>query len=77
MSRRRFVSFDAQSLEAPVFAFPYGAAAGRLVASLVDTLHAPARWTRGLALLRLIRSSRFRARVPWRAFLVARKVMSR
>ncbi|HZN53721.1 MAG TPA: aldehyde dehydrogenase family protein [Candidatus Polarisedimenticolaceae bacterium] len=77
MSRRRFVSFDAQPLGAPVFAYPYGSAAGKLVASVVDTLHAPARWTRGLALFRLIRSSRFRSRVPWRSFLVARKVMSR
>jgi acyl-CoA reductase-like NAD-dependent aldehyde dehydrogenase len=73
MSRRRFVSFDGSPSEAPAFAFPYGAEAGGAVASVMDALHAPKRWTRGVALLRLLRSSRFRARVPWRSFLLARK----
>jgi succinate-semialdehyde dehydrogenase/glutarate-semialdehyde dehydrogenase len=74
MSRRRFVSFDASSAEAPAFAFPYAAEAGGVVASVMDALHGPTRWKRGLALLRLIRSSRFRGRVPWRSFLLARKI---
>ena len=73
MSRRRFVSFDAEPAEAPVFAFPYGPAAGRIVQSMIDALHAPSRWTRTFALARLVRAPRFRARVPWRSFLLARK----
>jgi acyl-CoA reductase-like NAD-dependent aldehyde dehydrogenase len=74
MSRRRFVSHDGFPADAPAFAFPYGAEAGSLVASVMDALHAPTRWRRGLGLMRLLRSKRFRARVPWRSFLVARKV---
>ena len=74
MSRRRFVSFDGWSAEAPVFAFPYGAGAGSITASIVDSLHAASRWKRWLALARLLKSKRFRARVPWRSFLVARKI---
>jgi hypothetical protein len=73
MSRRRFVSFDGASSDAPAFAFPYGAEAGGTVASVMDSLHAPTRWKRGIALMRLLRSKRFRARVPWRSFLIARK----
>jgi succinate-semialdehyde dehydrogenase/glutarate-semialdehyde dehydrogenase len=73
MSRRRFVSYDGMAAEAPAFAFPYGAEAGSSVASVMDALHAPKRWTRGLALLRLVRSPRFRARTPWRSFLLAWK----
>jgi hypothetical protein len=73
MSRRRFVSYDGAPAEAPAFAFPYGAEAAGLVASVMDSLHAPTRWKRGVALLRLLRSARFRARVPWRSFLLARK----
>jgi acyl-CoA reductase-like NAD-dependent aldehyde dehydrogenase len=73
MSRRRFVSFDGSPAEAPVFAFPYGAEAAGTVASVMDSLHAPTRYKRGAALVRLLRSLRFRSRVPWRSFLVARK----
>jgi acyl-CoA reductase-like NAD-dependent aldehyde dehydrogenase len=73
MSRRRFVSFDGAPTDAPAFAFPYNAEAAGLVASVMDTLHAATRWKRGLALVRLVRSSRFRRRIPWRSFLVARK----
>ena len=74
MSRRRFVSFDGSPAEAPAFAFPYVAEASGLVASVMDTLHAPTRWKRAIALLRLVRSARFRSRVPWRSFLLARKI---
>jgi len=73
MSRRRFVSFDGSSAEAPAFAFPYGAEAAGTVASVMDSLHAPTRWKRSVALVRLLRSLRFRSRVPWRSFLLARK----
>lgn len=73
MSRRRFVSFDGSPAEAPAFAFPYGAEAAGTVASIMDSLHAPTRWKRGVALLRLLRSTRFRTRVPWRSYLLARK----
>jgi len=73
MSRRRFVSFDGSPAEAPVFAFPYGAEAAGTVASVMDSLHAPTRYKRGVALIRLLRSLRFRSRVPWRSFLLARK----
>jgi acyl-CoA reductase-like NAD-dependent aldehyde dehydrogenase len=73
MSRRRFVSYDGSPAEAPALAFPYGAEAAGLVASVMDSLHAPMRWKRGIALIRLLRSARFRARVPWRSFLLARK----
>ena len=73
MSRRRFVSFDGGPAEAPAFAFPYDAEAGGVVASVMDTLHASTRWKRGVALLRLLRSKRFRRRVPWSSFLVTRK----
>lgn len=77
MSRRRFVSFDGSTAEAPVFAFPYDAEAAGTVASVMDSLHAPKPFTRALALLRLVRSARFRARVPWRSFLLARKTGGR
>jgi succinate-semialdehyde dehydrogenase/glutarate-semialdehyde dehydrogenase len=73
MSRRRFVSFDGWRAEAPAFAFPYGAEAAGTVASVMRSLHAPRRLTRALALLRLVRSARFRARVPWRSFLIMRR----
>lgn len=74
MSRRRFVSFDGVAAEAPAFAFPYGDAAGAMAESVVSALHAPGRAARAMALLRLIRSPRFRARVPWRSFVLARKL---
>ena len=73
MSRRRFVSFDASPAEAPAFAFPYGAEAAGTVASVMDAMHAPTRYKRSVALIRLLRSVRFRSRVPWRSFLLARK----
>jgi len=73
MSRRRFVSHDGSPSEAPAFAFPYDAEAAGTVASVMHALHAPKRWTRGVALLRLLRSMRFRSRVSWRSFFMSRK----
>ena len=73
MSRRRFVSYDGTPSEAPAFAFPYGRDAVKTVLAAMDSMHAKRRWTRAIALLRLLRSKRFRARVPWRSFLLARK----
>lgn len=77
MSRRRFVSFDARSGAAPVFAFPYGDEADTVVDAVVDSLHAPGRWARWRGLVRLLRSKRFRSRVRWRSFVVARKAKGR
>jgi acyl-CoA reductase-like NAD-dependent aldehyde dehydrogenase len=74
MSRRRFVSFDSVAAEAPAFAFPYGAEAAGTVASVIDSLHAKTRWRRAVGLYRVLRSKRFRARVPWKSFFVARKI---
>jgi hypothetical protein len=73
MSRRRFVSFDSRRSDAPVFAFPYGDEADTLAESVIDALHATGRFKRTRAVLRLLASRRFRARVPWRSFLMARK----
>ena len=74
MSRRRFVSYDGSPAEAPVFAFPYGDKAAAAVTWVIDALHASTRLRRGVSLLRLLRSKRFRARVPWRSFLVTRRI---
>jgi acyl-CoA reductase-like NAD-dependent aldehyde dehydrogenase len=73
MSRRRFASFDGSSAEAPAFSFPYGTEAGSTVLAVMNALHAPSRFRRGVALFRLLRSKRFRARVPWSSFLLSRK----
>jgi acyl-CoA reductase-like NAD-dependent aldehyde dehydrogenase len=77
MSRRRFVSYDDRSSEAPVFAFPYDREANTIAEAVVDRMHAPGRWKRALAISKLIRSKRFRQRVPWRSFLTARKESGR
>jgi succinate-semialdehyde dehydrogenase/glutarate-semialdehyde dehydrogenase len=73
MSRRRFVSFDGEPAEAPAFAFPYGDAANAMVENVMTGLHGPSRMKRAFAMMRLIRSPRFRARVPWKSFLFTRK----
>ena len=72
MSRRRFVSHDSAPATAPAFAFPYDQDAAGTVNSVIDALHATSRWRRALGLLRLVRSKRFRTRVPWGSFLMAR-----
>jgi len=77
MSRRRFVSFDSREAVAPLFAFPYGDEADSIAESVVDALHATRRFTRARALWHLVRSRRFRERVPWRSFLMARKAPGR
>ena len=73
MSRRRFVSYDGVDLEAPAFAFPYGDDAGTVVEAVVRALHAPGRLARAFAVMRLLRSKRFRSRVPWKSFLFAKR----
>jgi succinate-semialdehyde dehydrogenase/glutarate-semialdehyde dehydrogenase len=72
MSRRRFVSYDGAPAEAPAFAFPYGKDATGTVSSVIAALHGANRWRRALGVIRLLRSKRFRSRVPWRSFLMAR-----
>ena len=76
MSRRRFVSYDSAPAAAPAFAFPYDQDAAGTVNSVIDALHATSRWRRALGLLRLVRSKRFRTRIPWRSFLMARSSRS-
>jgi hypothetical protein len=77
MSRRRFVSHDDRRSEAPVFAFPYDQEANTIADAVVDRMHAPNRMKRALSILKLIRSKRFRARVPWRSFVTSRKETGR
>jgi succinate-semialdehyde dehydrogenase/glutarate-semialdehyde dehydrogenase len=73
MSRRRFISFDSEPAEAPAFAFPYGDDANAMAENVMKALHGPSRAKRALAILKLLRSPRFRARVPWKSFLFTRK----
>ena len=70
MCRQKFVSFDSLPAEAPVFAFPYDQTTDRLARAAVASLHGKSRGGRMRALLRLVRSKRFRARVRARSFLV-------
>ena len=77
MSRRRFVSYDDRKSEAPVFGFPYDADANTIADAVVDRMHAPGRWRRAMSILKLIRNTRFRERVPWRSFVSARKETGR
>jgi hypothetical protein len=77
MSRRRFVSYDERRSEAPVFAFPYDRDANTIADAMVDRMHAKSRWTRAWSVMKLIRTARFRARVPWRSFVTARKETGR
>lgn len=67
--RRRFVSFDPRPAEAPLHAFPYDHEAERMAVALRTRLHAPGRFQRFGAWLRLAFQRRFRARVPRRFFL--------
>ena len=73
MSRRRFVSYDDRRGVAPVFAFPYDRVANTIADAVVDRMHAPSRWGRAWAILKLVWNKRFRSRVHWRAFLTARR----
>ena len=73
MSRQRFVSFDATTAEAPVFAFPYDDTAGIIARGAIDHLHAPRRLRRLRGLLRLVRQRRFRSRLSARGVAFAKK----
>ena len=66
MSRQRFVSFDPAALEASLAAYPYDEEAERMLRTTAEHLHGKSRLTRMRALWRLLRTRRFRARVPAR-----------
>jgi succinate-semialdehyde dehydrogenase/glutarate-semialdehyde dehydrogenase len=73
MSRQRFVSFDPQPGEAPVFAYPYDADTAVMAKSSVEFLHADGWFQRFGAIVRLWRSKRFRKRLSARRVLLAKK----
>jgi acyl-CoA reductase-like NAD-dependent aldehyde dehydrogenase len=72
MCRQRFVSYDELPVEAPLFSFPYDDTAQRMTNAIIDHLHGPSRSRRLGGLMRLAFSRRFRARVPFRSFLLRR-----
>ena len=72
MSRQRFVSFDAHPATAPLFAYPYDDIAIQQARHTLDHQHAPGRLRRFGAMLKLLRSKRFRGRVPARSLLQPR-----
>ncbi|NIM01925.1 MAG: aldehyde dehydrogenase family protein [Acidobacteria bacterium] len=69
MSRQRFVSFDANALEAPLGAYPYDETSNRILTAGIKHLHGRGRWARMRALLRLLSIKRFRDRVPSRSLI--------
>lgn len=73
MSRQRFVSFDTQPAEASLFSFPYDDESIQIARRVLEHLHGAGRWTRWRGLFRLVRSARFRARVPVRWLLTPGK----
>jgi succinate-semialdehyde dehydrogenase/glutarate-semialdehyde dehydrogenase len=73
MSRQRFVSYDGSPAEAPVFAYPYDEQATEIAHESLERLHGQGRFPRLRALYRLLRSKRFRARVPARSLLAPKK----
>lgn len=73
MSRQRFVSFDDQKTEAPLFSFPYDQEASQIASTSFDYLHGKGRARKLRALLRLLRIKRFRARTPIRWLLTPKK----
>jgi acyl-CoA reductase-like NAD-dependent aldehyde dehydrogenase len=73
MSRQRFVSYDPVPAEASVYAYPYDDEARTIAESSVGYLHEPRRINRLRALLSLVRSKRFRLRVPVRTLLAPRR----
>ncbi|HKQ59891.1 MAG TPA: aldehyde dehydrogenase family protein [Candidatus Polarisedimenticolaceae bacterium] len=64
MCRQRFVSYDPRPAEAPLLAFPYDGAARKLVEAGMTWIHGGSRMRRFRGLVRLLRSPRFRARMP-------------
>lgn len=73
MCRRRFVSYDAEPCESPLFAFPYDSVATAIARAALDALHATRRWKRAWGSTKLLLQRRFRARVPWSSYLMGRK----
>jgi len=73
MSRQRFVSFDANSLEAPAYSYPYNDDAEEMVQNSIQHLHGTGKMARFKAWWRLIRNERFRRRVDLRTLIFSRK----
>lgn len=69
MSRQRFASFDAGPAEGPLFSYPYDDAAFKVTRAALDYLHGPTALRGWRGLLQLLRSRRFRTRVPVRSML--------
>jgi hypothetical protein len=69
MARPKFVSHDAAPLSGPLFGFPYDRPAADMARALVRSLHGSSVLRRLRALGALVRSKRFRSRVPLRSFL--------
>lgn len=69
MCRQRFVSFDSAVGEAPLFAFPYDASARSLIQHSLSYFHGRRRLRKSMAMMRMMWSKRFRARLPLRSFL--------
>jgi hypothetical protein len=73
MSRQRFVSFDDQAGEAPLFSFPYDGEAKEVSETALEYLHGKHRHRRTGAMSRLVRMKRFRSRAPVRSLLLPKK----
>jgi acyl-CoA reductase-like NAD-dependent aldehyde dehydrogenase len=73
MSRQRFVSHDPVSTESSTFAYPYDEEAAEIVKTSVEYLHGMGKIDRLKALIGLIRSKRFRSRVPVRSLLAPKR----
>jgi len=73
MSRQRFVSFDDQPGDAPLFAFPYDEQATEISRGSLEYLHGKSKHRRLGALGRLVRNKRFRSRTPVRWLLLPKK----
>jgi acyl-CoA reductase-like NAD-dependent aldehyde dehydrogenase len=73
MSRQRFVSHDPASMESSTFAYPYDQEASGMVETSIEYLHGNGMIERLRALVGLIRSKRFRSRVPIRSLLAPRR----
>ena len=69
MSRQRFVSLDEAALEAPLFAYPYDEESLLVTREALNHLHGETKLKRGMAWTRLLRSKRFRERVPTRSMI--------
>jgi acyl-CoA reductase-like NAD-dependent aldehyde dehydrogenase len=73
MSRQRFVSFDGDSAEAPLFSFPYDDEAKEVAETSLEYLHGKHRHRRTGAMSRLVRMKRYRSRSPVRSLLLPKK----